>query len=251
MIDISVIIITLNEERDLPRCLRSIPPGCELIILDSMSSDKTEEIARSFGAQFYSRPFTNFSEQKNAALSYASRSWVLALDADEVLSPLLQAELLRLAANKDEEKFAGYGLRRRLWFMGKRLRFGHSSDYPLRFFRRGLGHYILPIHERVEIAGRVGRLPYDLFHYSYRDLEDFLSKFNRYTSLAAAALAAKHNSPPLGFLIVFRALLSFWQRYLFRLGFLDGFAGFAHAFLGSCYIFIKYTKYRERALWRK
>jgi hypothetical protein len=101
------------------------------------------------------------------------------------------------------------------------------------------------------LFGRVARLPHDLLHYSYRDLDDFFVKFNRYTTLAAQTMVEQKRVAPPGSLIALRAGYGFFQRYFLRLGFLDGYPGFCHAFLACCYGFTKYTKFREMRLCRK
>jgi glycosyltransferase involved in cell wall biosynthesis len=244
-IDLSIIIITFNEEKHLGACLGSLPCGAELIVLDSLSSDGTEKIARDFGAAFHTRAFTNYGEQKNAALSYASRRWVLSLDADEVLSPALSSRIQAIVAEKASLPFQGYRLHRRLRFLGKDLRFGHTSDYPLRLFRRTLGTFVNPLHERVEIAGPIARLHETLLHNSYDDLADYFAKFNRYTSHAARAASPVVRSPSAFLHLALRPLVTFLHRYIVRLGFLDGYPGYCYALLSSFYVFTKYAKLRE------
>jgi glycosyltransferase involved in cell wall biosynthesis len=206
--NLSVVLITLNEEARLAQCLGSIPRGAELIVLDSGSTDRTGEIARSFGARVEARPFTTYCEQKNAALALATRDWVLSLDADEVVSPELAQAILRVAdspAGSSAVLSAGaspgspggaspvsaaspppspasgavapplckaYRVRRQLVFMGRQLRFGKASDSPVRLIRRGRGHFESDIHERLIPQDPVATLDGDLLHYSYDDLSD-------------------------------------------------------------------------------
>ncbi|MBC7660250.1 MAG: glycosyltransferase family 2 protein [Chitinophagaceae bacterium] len=243
LLDLSVVIIAFNEEDQLPRCLKSLPPGVEVIVLDSMSTDRTTIIASEFGAQVYQRPFTNFAEQKNAALAYGTRKWVLAVDADEELSPELSAKLPELISNSEAN---AYRLDRRLVFMGRRMRFGKTKDKPLRLFLRGAGQYKGSIHE--EYVPRAGKTFFlsnaVLWHYSYRDLNDYFARFNRYTSAIAEQHAAKGKKP--SFLShVLRPWFEFINRYIFRLGFLDGYPGYTYALISSLYTFVKYAKLFE------
>lgn len=242
-VDLSVVIIAYNEAEQLPRCLKSLPQGVEIIVLDSMSDDQTAAIALSFGALVYQRSFTHFAEQKNAALAYSTRKWVLAIDADEELSPRLANALPRLVQSTDA---IAYRLDRRLVFMGRLMRFGKTRDRPLRLFLRGGGNYRGSIHE--EYVLREGQSVFlanhALYHYSYKDLSDYFVKFNRYTSAVAAQHAEAGKTPSfLGHIL--RPWIEFFTRYVLRLGFLDGYAGYTYALISSLYVFTKYAKLFE------
>lgn len=242
-VDLSVVIIAFNEEEQLPRCFQSLPRGVEIIVLDSMSEDRTAAIADSFGAQVYQRPFTNFAEQKNAAIVYGTRKWVLAIDADEELSPEL-SRLLPELIKKTEA--TAYRLDRRLVFMGRLMRFGKTKDRPLRLFLRGAGHYKGSIHEEyVPKDGKTVFLKgYRLYHYSYRNLSDYFTRFNRYTS-AIAEQHAQHGKHPSFVGHIFRPWIEFFTRYILRLGFLDGYPGYTYALASSLYAYVKYAKLFE------
>ena len=151
MIPLSVVIITLNEEKRLSNCLRSLPRGSEVVVLDSGSTDRTEQIARDFGATFHVRAFTNHAEQKNAALALATRAWALAIDADEVLTKELSDEVSRISQEQAPAHQA-YSIKRKLIFMNKRLNYGKSTDWPVRLFKRDSGRYESEIHERFVLS---------------------------------------------------------------------------------------------------
>lgn len=243
-LDLSVIIITLNEEQNIGPCLASLPKGAEVVVLDSGSSDRTAEIAAAAGANVHQRTFTNYSEQKNAALDLATRRWVLSIDADERLSSDLCDAIVR-AIQSDAD--VGFHLRRRLVFGGRVLKFGKSTDWPVRLFLRGKARFQNAIHEEL-IFGEGNRIGWlttgELLHYSYKDLTDYFAKFNRYTSAIATqqrARGRKHNR----FLISLRPLLEFFSRYVLRLGFLDGYEGYTYALISSTYVFVKLAKQLE------
>ncbi|RZA11114.1 MAG: glycosyltransferase family 2 protein [Proteobacteria bacterium] len=242
-VDLSVVIIAFNEEEQLPRCLKSLPPGVEIIVLDSMSDDRTAEIANSFGASVYQRPFTNFAEQKNAALVYGTRKWVLAIDADEELSPRLTQALPGLLNRSDA---TAYRLDRRLVFMGRLMRFGKTRDRPLRLFLRGAGQYKGSIHEEyVPKEGKTVFLKgFILWHYSYKNLSDYFQRFNRYTSAIAEEHARTQKTPSFAGHIL-RPWIEFFTRYVLRLGFLDGYPGYTYALISSLYAYTKYAKLFE------
>ncbi len=245
-LDLSVVIIAYNEEANLERCLKSLPSGIELILVDSESTDATAAIALRYGARVYQKPFTNFADQKNTALSYANRQWVLAVDADEELDVDLRAEILRLIQDKPLS-IAAFRLRRRLVFMGRRMYYGKTEDKPLRFFKRGFARYQGSIHEELVVASgsetatlKVGTL----WHYSYRDLSDYFQRFNRYTTAIAEKHAREGRKVPfVGHIL--RPWLEFFGRYFLRLGFLDGYPGYTYALISSLYAYIKYAKLVE------
>jgi glycosyltransferase involved in cell wall biosynthesis len=243
-VDISVVIITLNGERTLAKCLQSLPKGVETVILDSGSTDKTLEIAKSFGAKVFSLPFSNYSQQKNAAIQLATRNWILSLDCDEVLNEELRAVLTDLSHSQENR---AYMIRRKLVFMDKLLNYGGASDWQLRLFRRGEGIFEGEIHERLVVTARSrDRLQEgEIHHYSYDDLADYFTKFNRYTSLVAREKRA--GLSPLKFAgHVLRPWWEFLRRYVFLLGMLDGYPGYVYALISSLYSFIKYAKYYEK-----
>ena len=245
MIPLSVVIITLNEEKRLTNCLRSLPRGSEVVVLDSGSTDRTEQIARDFGATFHVRAFTNHAEQKNAALALATRDWVLAVDADEVLTQELADEVIRLSKERSPAHQA-YSIKRKLIFMNKRLNFGKSTDWPVRFFKRNSGKYQSEIHERFVLdSGSIGKLTAAMDHYSYDSIEDYFERFNWYTTLVAKnhVKAGKEKVNILSHLL--RPWFEFVNRYFLRGGFLDGYPGYTYALLSSFYTFVKYAKFRE------
>jgi glycosyltransferase involved in cell wall biosynthesis len=247
-LDLSCVIITLNEERRLPACLGSLPKGAEVVVLDSGSTDGTVAIAEKAGAKVARRAFDNHAAQKNAALALASRRWVLSVDADEVLDERLRQSVeavARLAA----APYPGYRLTRRLWFMGRRMRFGKTVDHPIRLVLRGRGRFTQDIHERLALDGDppLGRLGGEAAHYSYDDVSDYFRRFNSYTSKIAENHAQNGRPMPWGPVHWLRPWSEFVTRYIFRLGFLDGYPGYCYALFSSLYTFVKYVKLRERS----
>jgi glycosyltransferase involved in cell wall biosynthesis len=244
-LDLSVVIIAYNEEANLPRCLKGLPANVEIIVLDSGSTDRTAAIAQEFGAQVHQRAFTHFAEHKNAALAHATRRWVLAVDADEELDASLR-EAICEAILKPEAGVQAFRIQRRLVFMGRRMHFGKTRDWPVRLFLREQGKYVGSIHEELKVPGRVSRLSRGLlWHYSYRDLTDYFVRFNRYTT----AIAERHSAegkkvPMMGHIL--RPWIEFFTRYILRLGFLDGYPGYTYALISSLYAYIKYAKILEK-----
>lgn len=243
---LSVFLITLNEADNLPRCLASLPKGAEIVVVDSSSADDTKSIARAFGAKVFDRDFDNYGSQKNFALAQTTREWALSIDADEELSPELCRAIESIVRDSPSEA-VGYYLKRRLRFMGRLMSFGKTIDYPLRLFRRGQGRFVGEIHEKVRCEGPVIKLRGGyMSHLSYKNLADYFDRFNRYTTRIANShrSAQKRVFFPLH---LARPWLEFFNRYVIRLGFLDGYPGYVYALNSSLYAFIKYSKLIEEA----
>lgn len=249
-IPLSIVIIAFNEEKCLEKCLSNLVPGAEIIVLDSGSTDHTVDIAKQFGAKVYDRPFDNYAAQKNAAVNYASREWILSLDADEVMSKELRTSVENIVNGKEQADYAAYKLRRALVYMGKKLRFGKAQDYPIRLFQSGRAHFVGEIHEKIEVQGKIGFVKGELLHYSYQNLDDYFNRFNVYTKKIALNHFSKKKAIflPLHFI---RPGAEFIYRYFIRLGCLDGSAGFSYALVSSLYAFVKYEKLREIYLLEK
>ena len=246
-LDLSCVIITLNEERRLLACLGSLPKGAEVIVLDSGSTDRTCEIARQAGARVEQRIFTNHADQKNAVMALATRRWVFSVDADEVLDPILVQSVERTVL-QGSESIQCYRVTRRLWFMGRRMRFGKTVDHPLRLVLAGSASFTHAIHECLVMvdSAQVGRLTGELAHYSYDNVTDYFTRFNNYTSKIAENHMLNRRSMPSGPVHWLRPWSEFFTRYFLRLGFLDGYPGYCYALFSSLYTFVKYVKLRER-----
>lgn len=244
--DLSIVIITLNEEINLPGLLATVPKLAETIVLDSGSTDKTTAIAKDFGARIEFRAFDNYASQKNYAMSLSTRGWTLLLDADEVPDANLW-HAIGGVINKPAKEEVAFALRRRLVFLGRKMRFGRTCDKVVRLFKSHSAAYQNEIHEKLVIAPdvRVNSLDGILWHQSYHDLEDYFSKFNRYTSMMATTRWKDARVKPSVLIIATRLPLDFLIRYVVKLGFLDGWPGFLWASLSSFYSFVKYAKLKE------
>lgn len=239
---ISTILITFNEENNIGRCLESVKPfSDEVIVVDSGSTDRTVDIAREHGARVFQRDWPGYGPQKQYALEQATSPWVFSIDADEVVSP----ELCSAIQSLDPYRY-GYQVARPVWYLGQWIR--HSGWYPgwvTRLFRRESGAFTDEIvHESVRVSGSVGRLRGDLLHYSYRDISHHIDKMNGLSTLAAEKMYRRGRRA--GFLsLLVVPWLQFNKTYFLRRGFLDGRAGVVVSLLHSVYVFLKYAKLRE------
>jgi glycosyltransferase involved in cell wall biosynthesis len=242
---LTAVLITLDEEERLRTCLESVAWADEIVVVDAESHDKTAQIAREFTERVIVRPWPGFAAQKNFALEQAAGDWVLSLDADEEVSGELRQEIQAVLA--DPAALEGYAVPRRNIFWGRWVR--HGGLYPdrqVRLFRRGRARFFeRDVHESVRVEGRVGRLGGALLHRSYRDVADFLTRANRYSSLAAEEWRrAGRRVGPVD--LVLRPLGRFLGMYVFRLGFLDGWRGLLLATLYAYYVFMRAAKVVER-----
>ena len=241
---LSVVVITLDEEAHIRRCLESVAWADEIVVVDAESRDKTVQIAREFTDRVISRPWPGFAAQKNFALAQSTADWVFSLDADEEASPELRDEIA--AAIADPGAGDGYALRRRNVFLGQWIRHGGLyPDWQLRLVRRGHGQFVKrAVHESVRVRGRVGRLRGHLVHRSYDGVTDFVERANRYSSLAAEEWIGQGRgvrTPE----VVLRPLGRFLSMYLLRRGFLDGRRGLLLAALYAYYVFMRSAKVWE------
>jgi glycosyltransferase involved in cell wall biosynthesis len=251
---LSVAIITLNEAENLLRTLASVRFADEIVVVDSGSTDRTVEIARSFGAKVFSEGWKGFALQKNSAIDKCTGTWVLSLDADEELTEELQAEIRAMLEVDAEIKpqVNGYRLRLRHVFLGRWMRYGgYYPDLKLRLFRRvtnlGVAQFTdRPVHESVTVAGRVETMKEDFLHHGYPNLEIYLEHMNRYSTLGAQIVAAKgkvsRSWPAFLWNVALVPKLTFVWNYIFRLGFLDGREGLLLHLYHSAYVSWKYAK---------
>jgi glycosyltransferase involved in cell wall biosynthesis len=238
---LTVTIVTWNEEERLRECLESVAWADEIVVVDAESADKTVQLAREFTDRVWVRPWPGFAGQKNAALEHARGAWVLSLDADERVTPELRDRITRvLDANGPAD---GYRIPRRNIFWGAWVQHGGLyPDYQLRLFRRGAGRFVEDaVHESARVDGRVERLAEPLLHHSYRDLEDFVARSNRYSSLAAREWLGHGRGAGMLDLII-RPLGRFCSMYLVQGGFLDGWRGLVLAVLYAHYVFLRTAK---------
>jgi glycosyltransferase involved in cell wall biosynthesis len=247
-VTLSVVIITYNEETNIGRTLESVMPLVangkgEIIVVDSGSTDRTVEIARSFGAKVFVEEWKGYAAQKNSAIEKATGEWILSLDADEEVDRQLVDEIQ--AALSSEPKPAGFFIPRKNKFLGRWIRHGGFwPDPKLRLFRKGMAKFEdRQVHEDARLLdGASGKLTGALIHHSYPTLSDYIDHMNRYSSLAAEMLVAKGKVRFSVINIVVRPVATLIYNYFFRLGFLDGREGLLLHLYHAVYVSWKYAK---------
>jgi hypothetical protein len=240
------VIITLNEEANLPRCLASLRGlVAEVVVVDSGSTDRTQELAVAAGARFESRPWPGYAAQKNAAMGYATLAWVLSLDADEAVSPEL-ARSIRERFDQGEPDVDGFQVCRLNFYLGDWIRHAWYPEWRLRLVRRDRAAWSgAGLHERLETTGTTARLPGHLLHYSYRDLRDHLERTVRYARLAADAYAAAGRRAR-WYHLACSPWLAFAKSLILRQGWRDGWRGWVIAYSTLVKVFAKYALLYER-----
>jgi glycosyltransferase involved in cell wall biosynthesis len=249
--DLSVIVITYNEERNIERCLRSASFAGEIILVDSGSTDKTVGIAKTLGAKVLVHPYDGDIPQRERGFDAACGTWLLYIDADEEISPELKASIGRVIDGNT--RFDGYYVGRRVEVLGSwMMHGGWYPDWTFRLFRKDLVKAErAEVHGGFTVDGPKGRLEGDLFHYTYPTIEEYLRKMNDYTSLQVSGkLAHCPGASGLILKILFSPLSYFIRKFFSQRGYRDGARGFVLAVLGSIYTFALYAKLWEYS-WRK
>jgi glycosyltransferase involved in cell wall biosynthesis len=241
---ISVAIITKDEERNIRECLESVRWVDEIVVVDNGSTDRTEAICEGYSVRFYSEEWKGYSGQKNSAIDKTRNEWVLSLDADERVTPELRDEIL--CQMKNGPGHDGYYIARKNFFLGRWIRrCGWFPDHNLRLFRKSRGRFLeREVHERIEVKGTIGVLKTPMEHWTYRTLDDYLRRMERYSTLAAREMARGGREYHLRDALL-RPPFTFLQMFFLRAGFREGYPGFLLSVLYSFYTFLKYGKLKE------
>ncbi len=254
---LSIVVITLNEERNIQRCLKSLIfskkvfTRLETIVVDAQSTDRTVAVAKKCGAKVFTRAWKGYGDQKNWALAKATGDWILSLDADEELTPKLVTEMERTAAT-NPTGVDGYFIKRRAFFLGKWIKHcGWWPDSQLRLIKRGQGAFTLePVHEGLEVKGRALELDEPMNHYTYDSIYQYIEKMNRYSNLAIVDVKRKKKIF-WWFYVTVAPFLTFFRMYISRRGFLDGWHGLMVCGLSAFHDFVKYGKLWEKEILKR
>lgn len=241
MIKLSVVIITLNEEKNIGRCLESVKDVAdEIVVVDSLSTDKTKEICEQFGVRFIEQKFLGYVEQKNFALNQARYDYVLSLDADEALTLDLAVEIKKIKSMFNAQ---GYEFNRLTNYNGHWVRYcGWYPDTKLRIVEKKKARWVgNNPHDALEVEGKVVHLKGDLLHYSYDSISSHVLQTNKFSTIEARALYEKGKRATITKLVT-RPIYQFFKDYILKRGFLDGRYGLVICFLNSIYVLLKYAK---------
>lgn len=242
-VPLSVAIITKDEERNLPDCLRSVSFADDIVVVDSHSADRTVDIAKEFGCRVFVEDWRGYGPQKNSAIEKCRYEWILIVDADERIPYETRRTIMRVI--KDPESAEAYSFRRKNYFHGKWIKCsGNWPDRIVRLVRKGKGSFRSVIHERWMTEGRVKDLDAHIDHYGFVSYSDMLETLNRYSTVTAAELFSfGRKAGPLSPL--FHGIGTFIKTYLLQKGFLEGLDGFVIALTKAGGSFFKYAKLLE------
>ncbi len=244
--ELTVVVLTKNEEQNILDCLASVPWADSRVVFDSLSEDRTVELAKMAGAIVLQQAFRNYADQRNAALEQVEGEWIFFLDADERATPELGEEMRYVIAHEDK---VGWWVPRRNYIWGKWIRHtGWSPDYQLRLLRHGKVRYdpAREVHEVVLLDGEEGYLRNLLTHYNYQTIGQFMRKQERYVGYEAQILRNQGVQAKLR-KFVSQPLREFWRRYVTLQGYKDGMHGLLLSLLMSYYMFRTYQHLRRLA----
>jgi glycosyltransferase involved in cell wall biosynthesis len=246
VIKLSVVIIAYNEEKNIERCLISVKDVAdEIVVLDSFSTDRTEEICKKYGVKFFQHKFDGHIEQKNRAITHASNPYVLSLDSDEALDADLINSIKEVKKNFAKEgyymnrltNYCGHWVKHCGWYPDKKLRLWES--------KKGSWTGINP-HDKYELLNgdqQAGYLRGNILHYSYYSVEDHYKQVDYFTNISAHAYFKKGSGAPF-FKLFVNPIAKFVDHYFLKLGFLDGKAGYLISRISAYATYLKYKKLR-------
>lgn len=239
---LSVVVLTKNEEENIRGCLETVSFADEVLVIDAHSTDKTVTIAQNLGAKVIQHEIMDdFAAVRNFALSKAQGDWVLFVDADEKVTAELANEITSVATTP-RLPYTGYFIRRLDYAFGKLLHYGETGQvWLLRLAKKDAGKWQRRVHEEWKISGSLGQLENPLWHYSHPDVEGFIEKINRYSTLDAQEFFEQGRRESL-LRIFINPLGKFLQNYLIKQGFRDGVEGFIFAAIMSIHSFLTRTK---------
>ena len=245
---ISLVIITKNEEKNIQRCLESAKcVANEIVVIDSFSTDKTQEICAQYGVRFIQKEWMGYSETKNYGNKIAKYEWILSLDADEALSPKLKKTILKEKRNYSAE---AYTFNRLTNYCGKWIRYcGWYPDPKMRLWKKSLGRWKGDIHESVKFEKEVkhGKLPGDILHFSISSIFQHIEQINKFSEIYAQSAFDKGKPSKLWSLYA-KPIERFVITYFLKRGILDGYYGFLISILTAHSIFLRHIKLRQ--LWK-
>ncbi len=240
---VSVIIIAGSEENNIEDCLKSVLWSDDIVVVNSMSKDRTVEIANKYNDRVYLKEWEGYAKQKSYSLSLAKNKWVLSLDADERVTPELKNEIHEVLTA--DQTFDGYFIPRRNFFLGKWIKScGWYPGYQLRFFIKEKTKLTdRKVHEGFIVDGKTAYLKHDIIHYTHPNIEYIISKINEYSSLQAEEKCVRKHARCYN--IIFNPIIAFLQHFILRKGFTDGVHGFLVSIIHALTNLLTYIKIWE------
>ncbi len=251
MKQLSVVIITYNEQQNIQACLDSVRWADEIVVVDCFSTDDTVKACLEYTQKVFQRPWPGYGMQKNFGIEQATYEWILILDADERITEMLRDEIKEMMSQENMES-VGYHIPRRNFWYGKWIRWaGMYPDYQLRLFKKSAGRYNdVAVHENLILNGPTAHLNNSMDHFTERLVSDHFKKFSRYTSYAAVE-KAKARKNVFWTDLIFNHIATFLKSFCVRQGFREGVHGVIIGVFAAMYTFVKYAKLWEMKHRRK
>jgi glycosyltransferase involved in cell wall biosynthesis len=240
---LTAIVPTGNEEHNIREVLESVSFADEIMVVDSLSTDKTLEIAREFTDTILSRKYQYSASQKNWAIPQAKHEWILLVDADERVTPKLKDEIIAILKNPPKDDTVAYWIYRMNHFMGKRIKYsGWQNDKVIRLFKKSHCHYEdKMVHAEIIADGKVGFLKNRFLHNTYITLDHHTKKLNRYAAWQARDYD-KRTFRLTPFHFVIKPFWGFFKHYVLQMGFRDGIPGLVISYLHGYAVLMRYAK---------
>lgn len=239
MTEIAVVIPTIDEEKHIADCIESVRWADRIIVIDTLSTDRTAQVAHQHGAEVMYHRFENYSQIRNLALDAVKSPWIFFVDADERATPELASEIRQVASEQPEN---GWWVPRHNYLFGRlTLGAGWYPDYQMRLLRRGTAHYRRPVHEVVVLEGQEGYLKNPLIHFNYDSVAQFHAKQQKYSTTEAKILLSQGIRPH-RYTPITQFLRHFYWRFINLSGYRDGIHGLRLCLLAAWYQGVTYQK---------
>ena len=245
---LSVVILAKNEEDKIRNCLESVKWADEIVIVDGLSTDRTVDICKEYGAKIVAHAFGgDFGEERNLGNENCSGDWILQLDGDEVVTEGFKEKVMEILNGKYD--YTAYKFLRKNIFLGRFMRYGGWYHYSSHFFKRGCATYKGKVHHKlISSDGRIGKLEADVEHYPFQNISQLVSRQNRYTGIEAQEildLSGKLPDKEIRYNIKVKPAKLFWKFYVKKKGYREGMHGFIFSVLFALVHFLKWAKYWE------
>ncbi len=245
--NLSVVILTKNEEENIRECLESVKWANEIVVVDDCSQDKTVAISREYTDNIHERKLIDFGAQRQFAMDRASGEWILFLDADERIPEALQKEILE--AIEPPAPYDGFFIGKKVFFLGKEIKYCGWSFPVLKLFKKEKAKCDLKkVHESILVCGKIGRLNNVYLHYSYKSISQYVLKMDRYSDLDVLELfqqGLKITPANIIWYWFFKPMIAFLRKFILKRGFLDAREGFLISVFTGFVVFLHYTKVWE------
>lgn len=248
-VKLSVVIITKNEENKIAKCLESIKWVDEIVVVDDLSQDRTVEISREYGAKVVSHKSDgNFDRQRNIGIDNATSSWILQMDADEIVTPELKVAIQK-AIDIDSE-FSAFQFKRKNFFLNHFMKYGgFYGAYSIKLFKKAKARYIgHSVHETLKVDGKVGTIKEDINHYAFQSIAQNIDRNNMYSTVRAKIMKedqGKLDEKTIKYNLTIRPVKTFWKMYVKKKGYKDGMHGLVFAILFTFGPMLRWIKYWE------